>query len=167
MLFRSADKSGWKATPFKAPDGSLRAMGLALHASFGSIVAQVAEVSVQDNAIHVHRVCCAIDCGMAIHPDLIRQQMEGAVVFGLSAALFGQVQLQQGRVQQSNFHNYPVLRMPQMPVVETHIVPSNEPPQGVGEPGTPPIAPAVANAVFALTGQRLRSLPLSLTHTSA
>ena len=162
-----AEKSGWKTTPYQAADGSLRAMGLALHESFGSIVAQVAEVSVQNNAIRVHRVCCAIDCGTVINPDLVRQQMEGAIAFGLSAALYGQIQLNQGQVVQNNFHNYPLLRLPHMPEVETHILPSNEEPQGVGEPGTPPIAPAVANAVFVLTGQRLRSLPLVLTSEKA
>ena len=95
-------------------------MGLALHESFGSIVAQVAEVSVRDGKPHVHKVWCAIDCGTAINPDLIAQQLEGAVAFGLSAALYGQINLEKGRVQQNNFHNYPVLRLPQMPVVETY-----------------------------------------------
>ena len=162
VLQLAADKSGWKTTPYQTADGSLRAMGLALHESFGSIVAQVAEVSVKDGKPWVHKVWCAIDCGTAVNPDLIRQQMEGAVAFGLSAGLFGLIQFDHGRVQQSNFHDYPLLRLPQMPVVETHILPSNEEPQGVGEPGTPPIAPAVANALFVLTGQRLRSLPLTL-----
>ncbi len=146
-----------------AADGAPQARGVALHQSFGSVVAQVAEVSLApDKSIRVHRVWCVIDCGLAVNPNLIRQQMESAVVFGLSAALYGGVKIVQGQVQQSNFHDQPVLRMPQCPVVETKIVPSTEPPEGVGESGTPPLAPAVANAIFALTGQRLRSLPLTL-----
>jgi isoquinoline 1-oxidoreductase beta subunit len=111
-------------------------------------------------------VWCAIDCGTAVNPDLIAQQIEGSVAFGLSAALYGHIQLDQGRVQQSNFHDYPLLRLPHMPVVETFIVPSEHSPEGVGEPGTPPIAPAVANALYILTGQRLRSLPLALTDST-
>ncbi|MDB5918981.1 MAG: acylaldehyde oxidase [Massilia sp.] len=143
-----------------APPG--RAHGVALHQSFGSIVAQVAEVSVDDKNIRVHRVVCAIDCGIAVNPNIIAQQMESAVLFGLSAALSGEITINNGRVEQSNFHDYPVLRMDQAPEVETIIVASFDPPEGVGEPGTPPIAPAVANALFVLTGQRLRSLPLRL-----
>jgi isoquinoline 1-oxidoreductase beta subunit len=139
-----------------------RAHGVALHRSFGSIVAQVAEVSVDGGAIRVHKVTCAIDCGIAVNPNIIAQQMESGVIFGLSAALSGEVTIKDGKVQQQNFHNYPVLRMNEAPLVETVIVKSAEPPEGVGEPGTPPIAPAVANAVFALTGKRLRSLPLRL-----
>jgi isoquinoline 1-oxidoreductase beta subunit len=143
-----------------APAG--RAHGVALHQSFGSIVAQVAEVSVEGRDIRVHRVVCAIDCGIAVNPNIIRQQMESAVLFGLSAALAGEITIKDGRVEQTNFHDYPVLRMSQAPQVETIIIASAEPPEGVGEPGTPPIAPAVANALFVLTGQRLRSLPLRL-----
>ena len=112
--------------------------------------------------IRVHRVVCAIDCGIAVNPNIIAQQMESAVLFGLSAALAGEITIRDGRVEQSNFHDYPVLRIGQAPVVETIIVASAEPPEGVGESGTPPIAPAVANALFVLTGQRLRSLPLRL-----
>ncbi|MCC2958952.1 molybdopterin-dependent oxidoreductase [Massilia sp. IC2-278] len=144
----------------EAPSG--RAHGVALHQSFGSIVAQVAEVSVEGTDIRVHRVVCAIDCGIVVNPNIVAQQMESAVVFGLSAALAGEITIQDGRVQQSNFGDYPVLRMDRTPVVETIIVPSAEPPEGVGEPGVPPLAPAVAAAVFALTGKRLRSLPLRL-----
>jgi isoquinoline 1-oxidoreductase beta subunit len=143
-----------------APAG--RAHGVALHQSFGSIVAQVAEVSVEGTQIRVHRVVCAIDCGIAVNPNIIAQQMESAVVFGLSAALGGEITVRDGRIEQSNFHDYPVLRMAQAPRVETIVMPSAEPPEGVGEPGTPPIAPAVANAVFLWTGRRLRSLPLRL-----
>jgi len=139
-----------------------RAHGVALHRSFGAIVAQVAEVSVAGKEIRVHKVACAIDCGIAVNPGIIEQQMASAIVFGLSAALFGEVDIEGGKVRQRNFNDYQVLRMDQMPHIDTIIVPSAEPPQGVGEPGTPPIAPAVANAVFALTGKRLRSLPLRL-----
>jgi len=112
--------------------------------------------------IRVHRVVCAIDCGIVVNPNIVAQQMESAVVFGLSAALGGEITIKEGRVQQSNFGDYPVLRMDRAPQVETVIVASAEPPEGVGEPGVPPVAPAVAAAVFKLTGKRLRSLPLRL-----
>jgi isoquinoline 1-oxidoreductase beta subunit len=147
-----------------APEG--RAHGVAVHQSFGSIVAQVAEVSVlgagKDAQIRVHRVVCAVDCGIVVNPNIVAQQVESAVVFGLSAALGGEITLKDGRVVQSNFGDYPVLRMNEAPLVETVIVPSMEPPEGMGEPAVPPVAPAVAGAVFKLTGQRLRSLPLRL-----
>lgn len=152
-----ARESGW-GTP--APAGRFR--GLALHDSFGSFVAQVAEVSVQAGAVRVHRVVCAVDCGQVVNPDIVKAQMEGGIVFGLTAALKGRVTLERGRVKQSNFHDYPLLTMREMPVIEVHIVPSRLEPGGVGEPATPPIAPAVVNAVFAATGQRVRQLPLSL-----
>jgi isoquinoline 1-oxidoreductase beta subunit len=139
-----------------------RSHGVALHQSFGSTVAQVAEVSVEGKHIRVHRVVCAIDCGIVVNPNIVAQQMESAVVFGLSAALGGEITLKNGRVEQGNFGDYPVLRIDRAPVVETVIMPSAEHPEGVGEPGVPPVAPAVAAAVFALTGQRLRSLPLRL-----
>lgn len=144
----------------EAPEG--RAHGVALHQSFGSIVAQVAEVSVEGQEIRVHRVVCAIDCGIAVNPNIIAQQMESAVVFGLSAALAGEITVKDGRVEQSNFGDYPVLRIGQAPQVETIVMPSSGHPQGVGEPAVPPLAPAVAGAVFKLTGKRLRSLPLRL-----
>ncbi|MGB9989269.1 xanthine dehydrogenase family protein molybdopterin-binding subunit [Massilia sp. SM-13] len=142
--------------------GKGRAHGVALHQSFGSIVAQVAEVSVEGKEIRVHKVICAIDCGTSVNSNIISQQVESSVVFGLSAALSGEITFKDGKVEQSNFGDYPVLRMPQAPYVETVIVLSTEPPEGVGEPAVPPIAPAVANAVFKLTGQRLRSLPLKI-----
>jgi isoquinoline 1-oxidoreductase subunit beta len=142
--------------------GAGRAHGVALHQSFGSIVAQVAEVSVEGKQIRVHRVVCAVDCGIAVNPNIVAQQMESAVVFGLSAALMGEITVKDGRIAQSNFNDYPVLRIDAAPLVETIVMPSAEPPEGVGEPGLPPIAPAVAAAVFKLTGQRLRSLPLKL-----
>ncbi len=139
------------------------AHGVALHQAFGTIVAQVAEVSVTGKDIRVHRVVCALDCGIVVHPDIVAQQMESGVLFGLSAALGGEITIRNGRVEQSNFGDYPPLRMDQAPTVETIIIKSAEIPEGVGEPGTPPIAPAVASAVFQLTGQRLRSLPLRLS----
>jgi isoquinoline 1-oxidoreductase subunit beta len=155
VLELAAQKAGWGT---RLPAG--RARGLAVHASFGSWCAQVVEASIQDRAIKVHRVVCAVDCGRAINPETIRAQMEGGIVFGLSAALYGEITLKQGQVQQSNFHDYPVLRMDSMPIVEVHIVPSTEPPSGIGEPGTPLMAAALGNALFALTGRRIRSLPL-------
>lgn len=139
-----------------------RAHGVALHRSFGSTVAQVAEVSVEAGQIRVHRVVCAIDCGLAVNPNIVAQQVESGVVFGLSAALAGEITLEGGKVQQSNFGDYPLLRFGQAPQVETVVMPSSAHPEGVGEPAVPPVAPAVAAAVFKLTGQRLRSLPLKL-----
>lgn len=164
VLKKAAELAGWGQPLAADASGAKRARGIALHQSFGSIVAQVAEVSVaaDSKAIRVHRVVCVIDCGAAINPNLITQQMESAVVFGLTAALHGEITVDKGQVQQANFHDYPLLRMAECPRIEVHIVQSAEPPEGVGEPGVPPIAPAVANALFALNGQRLRSLPLRL-----
>jgi isoquinoline 1-oxidoreductase subunit beta len=163
VLQRAAELSGWGKPLAVGADGLKRARGVALHQSFGSIVAQVAEVSVNaDKSIRVHRVVCVIDCGTAVNPNLIAQQMESGVVFGLSAALYGDITLKAGQVQQSNYHDQAVLRFNECPLIETDIIKSTAHPEGVGEPGTPPIAPAVANALFALTGQRLRSLPLKL-----
>ncbi len=137
-------------------------LGIAAHTSFNSAVAQVADVSVEDGRIRVHKVVCVVDCGLAVNPDVIRAQMEGGIVFGLTAALHGNLQLDNGAIRESNFHDYPLLRMNESPEIEVVIVESSEDPTGVGEPGTPPIAPAVANAVFAATGQRLRELPLKI-----
>jgi isoquinoline 1-oxidoreductase beta subunit len=134
-----------------------------VHESFGSICAQVAEVSLQGDEIRVHKVTAAYDCGLVVNPMTVEAQLQSAIAFGLSAALFGQITLKDGRVEQSNFHDYRVLRMNEMPLVEVHLVPGGETPTGVGEPGTPPIAPAVANALFALTGKRARRLPLAST----
>lgn len=157
VLNLAAEKAGW-GEPL--PEG--RARGIAVHESFGSYVAEVAEVSVEGGQVRVHRVVCAIDCGIAVNPLAIRAQMDSGIAYGLSAVLHGQITLADGRVQQSNYHDYPALRLPEMPVVETHIVASTERAGGVGEPGLPPIAPAVANAVFMLTRKRLRELPLRL-----
>ena len=154
----AAEKFGW-GEPL--PQG--HAAGLAVHQSFGSYVAQIAEVSVDaDKKIRVHRVVCAIDCGPVVNPLTVEAQMQSGIVFGLSAALHGEVTLKDGRVEQSNFHDYPAVRLAEAPHMEVHIVPSTDKMGGCGEPGTPPIAPAVANAVFALTGKRLRQLPLRL-----
>jgi isoquinoline 1-oxidoreductase beta subunit len=112
--------------------------------------------------VKVHRVVCAIDCGQVVNPDTVKAQVEGAIAFGLTAALHGEITFKDGRVEQSNFHDYPMLRIDEMPEVEVHIAPSTEAPSGVGEPGVPPIAPAVANALFALTGRRVRRLPIRL-----
>lgn len=156
VLNLAAEKAGW-GTP--AEKG--RARGLAVHESFGSYAAQVAEISLHDGDIRVHRVICAVDCGIAVNPAGITAQMESGIVFGLSAALFGNLTLRKGEVQQSNYHDYRVLRMNQMPQIEVHIVPSTAKPGGIGEVGVPPLAAAVGNALFALTGKRQRNLPLS------
>ena len=157
VLELAAAKAGW-GNPLPAG----RARGIALQESFGSFVAQVAEVSRgKDGLPTVERVVCAVDCGVAVNPDVIRAQMEGAIGFGLGAALWSEITLDKGRVVQSNFHDYRTLRIEDMPRVEVHIVPSGEPPTGVGEPGVPPIAPAVANALFKLTGQPVRRLPFA------
>ena len=139
-----------------------RHLGFAAHTSFGSYVAEVAEVSVESGQIKVHNVLCVVDCGIAVNPDVIKAQMEGAIMYGLTAALHGDHKLMDGQIQESNFHDYPILRMNEAPSVDVVIVESTQAPTGVGEPGLPPIAPAVANAVYQATGQRLRSLPLKL-----
>jgi isoquinoline 1-oxidoreductase beta subunit len=158
-LEEAAKMASWSVAPMKG-----RARGLAVHESFGSIVAECAEVSVSaDKEIRVHKVWAAIDCGLAVNPLAVEAQVQGAIAYGLSAALHSAVTLKDGRVEQGNFDDYLVLRMPEMPHVEVKILQSDARMGGVGEPGTPPIAPAVANAVFALTGQRLRSLPLKLS----
>jgi isoquinoline 1-oxidoreductase beta subunit len=157
VLKLAAEKAGW-GSPL--PAGQAR--GVALHESFGTIVAQVLEVSLDAGQPRVHRVVCALDCGVAVNPGIIAQQMEGSIVFGLSAALHGRIDIVQGEVQQTNYPNYPVLTLARTPVIETYIVSSTHAPTGVGEPGTPPVAPALANALFVLTGKRLRELPLQV-----
>jgi isoquinoline 1-oxidoreductase subunit beta len=151
-------KSGWGGP---LPTG--RARGVAVHKSFDSVVAQVAEVSVDQGRIRVHKVTCAIDCGLAVNPLTVEAQLISGISFGLGAALYGKITLKDGRVEQSNFPDYPVLRFDEMPQTSVHIVPSTADPTGLGEPGTPPIAPAVANALARLTGKRLRRLPFDLS----
>jgi isoquinoline 1-oxidoreductase beta subunit len=156
VLNLAAEKAGWGSA---LPAG--RARGVALHESFGSIVAQVAEVSIEDGAPRVHRVVCAVDCGVVVNPAIVAQQMEGAVIFGLTAALHGRIDIADGVVQQGNFPSYPMVKLARAPKVETWLVQSRRPPGGIGEPGVPPLAPAVSNALFVLTGRRQRALPLS------
>jgi isoquinoline 1-oxidoreductase beta subunit len=155
VLELAAAKADW-GKPLPAG----RARGIALQESFNSYVAEVAEVSLRKDGLpKVERVVCAVDCGVAVNPDTIRAQMEGGIGFGLGAALWSEVTLDAGKVVQSNFHDFRTLRMDEMPKVEVHIVPSTAAPTGVGEPGVPPIAPAVANAFLQLTGQPIRRLP--------
>jgi isoquinoline 1-oxidoreductase subunit beta len=157
VLETAAEKGDW-GKPLPAGQGR----GIAVHESFGSFIAYVAEVSLDsEGSIQVHRVVCAVDCGRIVNPDTIRAQMESGVIFGLSAALHGAITLKNGRVEQGNFDAYPLLRLPAAPRIEVHILDSREPPGGVGEPCVPPIAPAVANALFAATGARLRALPMT------
>lgn len=158
VLNLAAEKAGW-GSPL--PEGKGR--GVAVHESFRSYVAQVVEVSVENGQISVDKVVCAVDCGVAVNPDIIKAQMQGGIGFGLSPALLSEITLKDGGTVQSNFHDYLVLREQQMPEIEVYIVPSAEAPTGVGEPGVPPIAPAVANAVFAAVGKRIYELPMKLS----
>lgn len=159
VLNLAAEKAGW-GTPL--PPG--RGRGIAVHESFHSFVAQVVEVTVgPKGGLKVDRVVCAVDCGIVVTPDQVRAQMEGGIAFALSAALFGEITLADGAAEQSNFHDYRCLRMEEMPKVEVHMVSSAEPPTGVGEPGVPPLAPALAGAIFAATGKRVRTLPIGET----
>ena len=153
-------KAGELMDKMQVPEG--HHLGFAAHGSFNSYVAEVAEVSIADGQIQVHNVLCVVDCGQAINPDIIKSQMEGAIMYGLTAALHGNHEVAGGEIQESNFHDYPILRMNEAPSVDVVIIDSPEAPTGVGEPGLPPIAPAVANAVYRATAQRLRSLPLKL-----
>ena len=156
VLELAAARAGWGE---RLPPGRHR--GIAFHESMGAIVAEVAEISVApEQELRVHRVVCAIDCGTVVNPDTVVAQVESSIVYGLTAALFGQITLKDGHVQQSNFHDYPMLRMHQMPDIDVHIVASTEHPGGVGEPATPPIAPALVNAYYAATGKRIRRLPI-------
>lgn len=156
VLKLAAGQAGW-GRPLPAG----RARGVALHESFDTIVAQVAEVSLQDGRPRVHRVVAAVDCGVVVNPQIVAQQMESGVVFGLSAALHGRIDITGSEVRQRNFPDYRLVTMAEAPTVQTHIVPSQRPPSGMGEPGVPPIAPAVGNALFVLTGVRQRELPFS------
>jgi isoquinoline 1-oxidoreductase beta subunit len=162
VLELAAKEGGW-GKPL--PKG--RGRGIAVAEAFGTFVAQVAEVTVgADGKVKVDRVVCAVDCGIPINPDVITAQMEGGVGFGLGAVLYGAITLKEGQVEQTNFDAYQVLRIDEMPKVEVHIVPSPEAPTGVGEPGVAPIGPAVANAVFAASGKRIRALPFSTGGTA-
>jgi isoquinoline 1-oxidoreductase subunit beta len=157
VLELAAEKSGWGQ---KLPPGSGR--GVSVQFVFGSYLSQVAEVVVaKDGEVRVQRVVCAVDCGMVVNPDIVRAQVEGGIIFGITAALYGQITLKNGRVEQSNFDNYRMLRINEAPVVEVHIIQSTEAPGGIGEPGTAAVFPAVANAIFAATGKRIRKLPVN------
>ena len=156
VLDLAASRAGWGTA---LPRG--RARGIAIHKTHDSVCAQVAEVSLQGNDIRVHKVTAAFDCGLVVNPLTVEAQLQGAIAFGLGAALFSEITLKDGRVEQSNFNDYRVLRMDEMPHVEVHLLPGGDKPTGVGEPGVPPVAPAVANALFALTGKRARKLPLA------
>jgi isoquinoline 1-oxidoreductase beta subunit len=156
VLALAAEKAGW--------GGSLperKGRGVSIQFVFGSYVAQVAEVEVSKRGtVRVHRVVCAIDCGTVINPDTVRAQIEGAVIYGITAALYGEITLKNGRVEQTNFDTYQALRIDEAPTIEVHIVQSRETPGGVGEAGTSAIVPAVSNAIFAATGKRLRNMPV-------
>src|SRR5690606_24303094 len=157
----AAERAGWGRPLAPGAPGARRGRGVAVHESFHSVAAQVVEVTVGANgSLNVDRVVCAVDCGIAINPDVVRAQMEGGIGFALSAALHGAITLKEGMVEQSNFHDYRVIRINEMPRVEVHIVPSQAKPTGVGEPGVPPLAPALANAIFNAVGVRVRSLPI-------
>jgi isoquinoline 1-oxidoreductase beta subunit len=157
VLDLAAQKAGW-GKPL--PKGRWR--GVAVHESFHSYVAEVVEISIADGKPKVERVVCAVDCGVAVNPDMVRAQMESGIIFGLSAALYGEITLKDGQVVQSNYHDYQIVRLPETPKIEVHIVPSSAKPTGVGEPGVPPLAPALANAVFAATGKPVRRLPIRI-----
>jgi isoquinoline 1-oxidoreductase beta subunit len=157
VLDKAAERAGWRSAP---PAG--RSRGIALWQFGDTYVAEVAEISVQSDGLpRVHRVVCAIDCGTVINPDTVEAQCESNIVYGLTATLYGEIAIDKGRVVQSNFNNYPMLRLAQMPVVEVELVRNDAPPGGVGEAALPAIAPAVCNAMFAATGKRIRRLPLT------
>jgi isoquinoline 1-oxidoreductase beta subunit len=156
VLEESAKRSNWSVA---LPAG--RARGIAISDFWGTAVAQVVEVSLgRDGQPQVDRVVCALDCGMVVNPEIVKRQMEGAIILALSSALYGQITFKDGRVQQRNFDDYRVVRMREAPEIDVHIVGSTEKPTGVGESGVPPLAPALTNAWFALTGKRMRSLPM-------
>jgi isoquinoline 1-oxidoreductase beta subunit len=158
VLELAARRGGWGS-----PMGPGRGRGIAMQESFGSIVAHVAEVTVAGGEVRVDRVVCAADCGTVVNPNLVAQQMEGGILFALSAVLHEEITIAEGRVRQRNLTDYPLLRFSEAPVLEVHLVPSTEAPGGVGEPGVAPLAPAVVNAVFAATGRRVRRLPIRLS----
>ena len=160
VLELAAKQAGW-GKPLAKVKNEDRSRGIAVHESFGTFVAQVVELSRRKDELHIERVVCAVDCGVAVNPQIVAMQMESGIGYGLSAALAGAITLKDGVVEQSNFHDYPVVRINQMPKIEVHIVPSTEKPSGVGEPATPVIAPALANAILALNAKPVRALPLS------
>jgi isoquinoline 1-oxidoreductase subunit beta len=162
VLELAARHAGWGQPP---PEG--RSRGIAVAESFGSFVAQVAEISIAGGQVRVHRVVCAVDCGRVVNPDTVRAQMQSGIAFGLTAALKGSISIAEGRVQEGNFDDYPLLRADEMPAIDVYVVASDAEPGGVGEPGTPPIAPAVANAVYAATGRPVRRLPIRLEPAAA
>ena len=153
----AAEKAGWGK---KLPEG--HALGIAAHYSFVSYVAHVAEVSIENDALKVHKIHCAIDCGTYVNPDRVKAQMEGGVVFGMTLALHGTITARNGAIEQSNFHDYPMLRLSETPEIHVHLVESEAPAGGVGEPGVPTVAPAITNAILNLTGNPVRELPIRL-----
>ena len=160
LLDLVAEKAGW-GSPLTPVEGGRRGRGIVLHESFGSLVAQVAEVTVgDDGTLKVDRIVCAVDPGIVVNPDTIDAQMRGGIVFGLSAALMQKITVEKGRVVEANFDSYPLATMTDMPAIEVHIAPSGEAAGGIGEPATPPVAPALGNAIFAATGKRIRTLPI-------
>jgi isoquinoline 1-oxidoreductase beta subunit len=159
VLDIAAEKAGW-GRPLPARSGR----GVSVQFAFGSYVAQVAEVTVSaDGSVRVPRVVCAVDCGVIVNPDTVKAQMESGIIFGLTAALWGEITIKDGRVEQHNFSDYRMLRMHESPAIEVHLVESREAPGGIGEAGTSAIAPAVTNAIFAATGTRVRKLPVKLS----
>jgi isoquinoline 1-oxidoreductase beta subunit len=160
VLALAADRAGW-GRPVPAIEGRRVGRGISVQFAFGSYMSQVAEVSVgADGDVRVHRVVCAVDCGQVVNPDGVAAQIESGVVFGLGAALWNEITLADGRVQQSNFSDYRLMRIDETPAIEVHVLPSREPPGGIGEPGTSAIAPALTNAIYAATGRRIRKLPV-------
>jgi isoquinoline 1-oxidoreductase beta subunit len=157
VLNLAAEKANWTQP---LPAGQFR--GVAIHEAMGSCVCQIVELSIDNQSIKLHRVVCVIDCGLVVNPDGVIAQMEGGIVYGLTAALYGEISLEKGQVKQSNFHDYRMMRMNEMPLIEVHLAPSSAKMGGAGEPGVPPIGPALANALFAATGKRIRKLPVQL-----
>ena len=155
VLDAAAEKAGWG----KAPAGHFQ--GIALMEGYGSYLAQVVEVSVKGGALKIHRITCVVDCGRMVNPNIVDQQVEGSILFGLTAALWGEVTLKGGQVQERNFDRYRLLRLPESPRIEVLLLESTDAPGGMGEPATALIAPALTNAIFAATGKRLRSLPIA------
>lgn len=167
VLDLAANKAGW-SKPLRAIEGRRMGRGISVQFAFGSYMSQVAEISVgADGEVQVHRVVCAVDCGQIVNPDTVIAQIESGVVFGLGAALWNEVTFDKGRVQQNNFTDYRAMRINETPAIEVYMVKSSDAPGGIGEPGTSAIAPALTNAIFAATGQRLRKLPVTATSLKA